>query len=138
ARRISEFTDGTSNTILCSEIKSFQFRLKCSSVAKSMTPTSIPGPNAPLPKEYGGGGSCSDPSNTMHTRWSNGGVYHAGFSTAWTPNKKTMFRYSGTPVLVPPVGAGPVDADLISVNENDGGPTYGAFTSRSYHPGGVN
>jgi prepilin-type processing-associated H-X9-DG protein len=35
------------------------------------------------------------------------------------------------------VAAGPVDADLISINENDGRPTYGAFTTRSYHPGGV-
>jgi prepilin-type N-terminal cleavage/methylation domain-containing protein/prepilin-type processing-associated H-X9-DG protein len=138
ARRISEFTDGTSNTILFSEIKSFQFRLKCSSVSSAMTPTSIPGPDAPLPPEYTGGGSCSAPSVTMHTRWSNGGVYHAGFSTAWTPNKKTMYPYSGSPALTPPVNAGPVDADLISVNENDGGPTYGAFTTRSYHPGGVN
>jgi prepilin-type processing-associated H-X9-DG protein len=33
---------------------------------------------------------------------------------------------------------GIVDTDIISVNENDGGPTFGAFTSRSYHPGGVN
>ena len=74
----------------------------------------------------------------MHTRWSNGGVYHAGFSTAWTPNKKTMFRYNGTPALVPAVVPGLVDADLISINENDGGPTYGAFTTRSYHPAGVN
>ena len=40
--------------------------------------------------------------------------------------------------MTPAVGAGAVDADLISVNENDGGPTYGAFTARSYHPGGVN
>ena len=31
-----------------------------------------------------------------------------------------------------------VDADLISVTENDGGPTFAAFTARSYHPGGVN
>ena len=28
--------------------------------------------------------------------------------------------------------------DLVSVDENDGGPTYAAVTARSYHPGGVN
>jgi prepilin-type processing-associated H-X9-DG protein len=27
---------------------------------------------------------------------------------------------------------------MISEDEDDGGPTYGAVTSRSYHPGGVN
>ena len=31
-----------------------------------------------------------------------------------------------------------IDTDIISVNENDGGPTFAAFTARSYHPGGVN
>ena len=139
ARRIAEFTDGTTQTILFAEIKSFQFRLKCSSLTAEIgSPSTIPAPNAPLPVEYTGGGSCSAPSTTMHTRWSNGGVYHAGFTTAWPPNKKTFYNYSGSPVLVPPITAGPVDADMISINENDGGPTFGAFTSRSYHPGGVN
>ena len=27
---------------------------------------------------------------------------------------------------------------MSSEDEDDGGPTYGAVTSRSYHPGGVN
>ena len=139
ARKIAEFTDGTTNTILFSEIKSFQFRLKCSSLSTEIgSPSTIPAPNAALPVEYTGGGTCSSPSATMHTRWSNGGVYHAGFTTAWPPNKKTFYNYSGTPALTQPVGPGVVDADLISINENDGGPTFGAFTSRSYHPGGVN
>ena len=139
ARKISEFTDGTTQTILFAEIKSFQFRLKCASLSTEIgSPATVPAPDGPLPAEYTGGGSCSAPSTTMHTRWSNGGVYHAGFTTAWPPNKKTFYNYSGTPVLIPAVPAGPVDADLISINENDGGPTFGAFTSRSYHPGGVN
>ncbi len=30
------------------------------------------------------------------------------------------------------------DSDLVSVDEDDGGPTYSSVTSRSYHPGGVN
>ena len=139
ARRISEFTDGTTKTVLFSEIKSFQFRLKCASLTAEIgSPSTIPAPDAPLPAEYTGGGSCSAPSTTMHTRWSNGGVYHAGFSTAWPPNKKTFYNYSGTPALTPSISAGPGDVDLISVNENDGGPTFGAFTTRTYHPGGVN
>ena len=137
ARKLSEFSDGLSNTILFAEIKSFQFRLKCSSVGSTWTPTSVPGPNAALNAEYTGGGSCSAPGNTMHTRWSNGGVYHAGFSTARPPNKKTAFNYNGTPAMTPAEKSGSVEADLISVNENDGGPTYGALTARSYHPGGV-
>ena len=34
--------------------------------------------------------------------------------------------------------AGNPDFDRLSVNENNGGPTPGAITSRSFHPGGVN
>ena len=35
--------------------------------------------------------------------------------------------------------ANPVqDIDYDTVDENNGGPTYAAITSRSYHPGGVN
>ena len=139
ARRIADFTDGTTQTILFSEIKTFQFRLKCASLTAEIgSPYTIPAPNAALPAEYGGGGTCSSPSVTMHTRWSNGGVYHAGFTTAWPPNKKTFYKYSGSPALTPATLPGYQDADLISINENDGGPTFGAFTTRSYHPGGVN
>ena len=135
ARRIAEFTDGTSNTVLYSEIKTFQPRLKCGNLSVN-DPNNQPAPNGALPAAYSGGG-CSF-GNTMHTRWSNGGVYHSGFTTAWPPNKKTTFNYTGTPALTPAIGAGQVDTDIISINENDGGPTFGAFTSRSYHPGGVN
>jgi prepilin-type processing-associated H-X9-DG protein len=74
----------------------------------------------------------------MHTRYSNGGVYHSGFTTAWPPNKATP--YKNTTALTTGInpGLGTVDTDIISINENDGGPTFGAFTSKSYHPGGVN
>jgi prepilin-type processing-associated H-X9-DG protein len=44
----------------------------------------------------------------------------------------------GSQPVEPAIGAGNVDTDIISVNENDGGPTFAAFTARSYHPGGVN
>ena len=73
----------------------------------------------------------------MHTRWTNGGVYHSGFTTSWPPNKLTT--YNNTTALTTGLGPGLgiVDTDIISINENDGGATFGAFTSRSYHPGGV-
>jgi prepilin-type processing-associated H-X9-DG protein len=74
----------------------------------------------------------------MHTRWTNGGVYHSGFTTSWPRNKQTT--YTNTKALATGISTslGIVDTDIISINENDGGPTFGAFTSRSYHPGGVN
>ena len=53
----------------------------------------------------------------------------SGFTTAWTPNKKTPGVFGG--VAYP-------DIDLIAQREEEGGPTFAAITARSYHPGGVN
>ena len=55
-----------------------------------------------------------------------------------SPNRKTPYYYDGSVPVDPPIGAGNIDTDIISVNENDGGPTFAAFTARSYHPGGAN
>ena len=61
-----------------------------------------------------------------HTHWSNGNSFYDGFTTALPPNTRSP---AGTPAL---------DSDMSSEDEDDGGPTYGAITSRSHHPGGVN
>ncbi len=135
ARPLSNFTDGTSNTLLFSEIKTFDNRLKCASLSVN-NPYNIPDPNGPIPADYGGSG-CSF-GNTMHTRWTNGGVYHSGFTTAWPPNKITTYLNTTAQTTGVSSSLGYVDTDIINVNENDGGPTFGAFTSRSFHAGGVN
>jgi prepilin-type N-terminal cleavage/methylation domain-containing protein/prepilin-type processing-associated H-X9-DG protein len=134
-RAISNFIDGTSNTLLFSEIKTFDNRLKCANLSVN-NPNSVPSGDSPPPPDYSGGG-CSF-GNTMHTRWTNGGVYHSGFTTAWPPNKKTTYNNPTALTTGVTSSFGIVDTDIISVNENDGGPTFGAFTSRSYHSGGVN
>jgi prepilin-type N-terminal cleavage/methylation domain-containing protein/prepilin-type processing-associated H-X9-DG protein len=139
ARRVAEFLDGTSSTILFSEVKTFQPRIKCGRLFRSVANTTVasfPGPNDAIPAEYA---SCGVPDDKFHSRWSNGGVYHAGVSMAWPPNKVTPTVVpSGTVFTYRGVVGGQIDVDIISANENDGGPTYAAFTSRSYHPGGVN
>jgi prepilin-type N-terminal cleavage/methylation domain-containing protein/prepilin-type processing-associated H-X9-DG protein len=135
SRTISAVQDGLSNTLMFSEIKTFDNRLKCAGLSVN-NPYVQPDPNGPMPVDYAGGG-CSF-GNTMHTRWTNGGVYHTGFTTSWAPNKVTTYL-NKTPLATGiSASLGTVDTDIISVNENDGGPTFGAFTSRSYHPGGVN
>jgi prepilin-type processing-associated H-X9-DG protein len=62
-----------------------------------------------------------------HREWADGNTHATGFSTAWPPNKVTL----GQP-------AQDVDIDLNGINGEDGGPTFAAITSRSYHPTGVN
>ncbi len=61
-----------------------------------------------------------------HSTWANGNSDDDGFTTALPPNTRVL------------VGSPAYDMDLHTINESDGGPTYAAVTSRSYHPGGVN
>ena len=141
AKSLSQFTDGTSNSILFSEIRSFQPSMKCPTVIGTIpntSPSSFPGPADPLPAAYTSG--CAKVDDVKHSRWSNGGVYHSGFTTAWPPNKATTTTVpAGTAFTFPgPPTSGQLVIDVWSANENDGGPTFAAFTSRSYHPGGVN
>ena len=66
------------------------------------------------------------PPGGGHTHWCNGNSFYDGFTTALPPNTES-------PRPVAAVGLRPHLED-----EDDGGPTYAAVTSRSYHPGGVN
>jgi prepilin-type processing-associated H-X9-DG protein len=61
-----------------------------------------------------------------HSRWCNGNSFYDGFTTALPPNTRS------------PAGPAGLDSDMSSEDEDDGGPTYAAVTSRSYHPGIVN
>jgi hypothetical protein len=54
-------------------------------------------------------------------------VHHKGFTTAWSPNRATP----DGPGLARP------DVDVLGIRERNGGSTFAAITSRSFHPGGV-
>lgn len=71
--------------------------------------------------------ACSLVFLNAHTQWVEMSVHHNGFTTAWTPNRVTP----GGPGLTRP------DVDVLSIRERNGGPTFAAITSRSFHPGGV-
>ena len=128
SRRWAEFSDGQSNTVLASEAKTYQPYLRdCGGLARVNNPNNIPGPNADpytVAPEYSAG-PCNL-AGSGHSEWIDGHVHQTGFTTAWTPNKKTLG------------GPNKVDTDLSGVRELNGGPTYAAITARSYHAGGVN
>jgi prepilin-type processing-associated H-X9-DG protein len=130
SRTWAYFTDGTSNSLLMSEVKNYQPYIRdCGSLSQINNPNNIPSPDAnpmAVASEYLSAG-CSFFTNG-HSQWPEVTVHHIGFTTAWPPNKKTPGG---------PGGAYP-DVDLDSNRERIGGPTFAAFTSRSYHPGGVN
>ena len=91
-------------------------------------------PRASFP-EISNGSMCTQ-DLAGHTAWADGQVDQSGMTTAWSPNTKVCGECRLTVVQLRPEP--PPDLDLIGIKESDGGPTYAAVTSRSYHPGGVN
>lgn len=141
SRRIAQFTDGLSNTLLASEVKVLTPTFRhCLPAGSGQTPSGFyPNMSPTLPQSIAliqqmiSGGGCSV-GVTGHTRWPDGKVPDGGFTTVLPPNY---------PLQVTPIPAGfgsyaQTGYDVISIDENDGGPTYAAVTARSYHPGGVN
>jgi len=126
SRRLADFTDGLSNTVVFSEVRTYQGVLVDCALPNVKEPGSIPLPSADpyvaAPEYQSGGGTYK----FAHAEWVDGAVYESGFTTAWPPNK----------VIVG--GPDNIDIDISTPNEKVGGPTYAAITSRSYHPGGVN
>jgi prepilin-type N-terminal cleavage/methylation domain-containing protein/prepilin-type processing-associated H-X9-DG protein len=129
SRHWADFVDGTSQTILVSEVKNYQACVyDCGPLSQIQNPNSVPSPYAnpqAVAPEYQGTG-CLFFKNG-HTQWSEVAVHHIGMTTAWPPNKATS-GYTGYSLP---------DVDLNSKRERLGGPTFAAITSRSYHPGGV-
>jgi prepilin-type N-terminal cleavage/methylation domain-containing protein/prepilin-type processing-associated H-X9-DG protein len=127
SKPFSAFTDGLGQTLLGAEAKSYQtvYRNCPGSVPSNLaSPMMLPDPTAVLPIVAGAASQCGAP--TMgHTKWCHGDTFNDAFTTALTPNTRS------------PSGPSRLDSDLVSVDEDDGGPTYSAVTSRSYHPGGV-
>ncbi len=130
-RRFSEITDGLSNTILASEVRTYQPNLNNCGALANVAPGNVPPATADpvtLVPQYDSGCSLG---LTGHTEWVDGAVHETGFTTAWTPNKKIVRAADLSQTL-----------DLMNWRESavltNGGPSLGAVTSRSYHPGGVN
>ena len=125
--------DGTSNTLLLSEVKAF------TPYVRNVGPSdaTVPAGAARVVAEASAGGELklgTDPNkNTGHTEWPDGRVHHTGFTTVLTPNTSVEFVHDGNTF----------DIDYSSWQEGklSGGsvpPTYAAITSRSYHEGVVN
>ena len=131
------FTDGLSNTLLGSEVKTYTPSYHdCGAVPP-------PGPTGAvrLPRHRR---PCSPASRRPRRRDANSPRLPRACRAAATPTGATATRSTMVsprpcrPTPCPPPGSPAVDSDMSSEDEDDGGPTYAAVTSRSYHPGGVN
>ncbi|MDR3623360.1 MAG: DUF1559 domain-containing protein [Paludisphaera borealis] len=128
SKTFAGLTDGLSQTILTAEVKTYQPAYHdCPGAipANWASPTVVPDPTTVLSIVASASSACKAPA-VGHAKWCNGNTFLDAFTTALTPNAKS------------PSGTLPVDVDLCSEDEDDGGPTYSSVTSRSYHPGGVN
>ena len=142
SRRIAEFTDGTSATLLATDVKIYQPYYRCGQNAGNLSnisfPNNIPPADADpftVAPEYGGSGCSAVGVN--HTFWADGNAQETAMTTAWPPNKAILGR--GNEAALSPSATSPAgDLDLMTRLFTQGGPTYAALTARSYHPGGVN
>ena len=129
SKTIAQVTDGLSNTLFFSEsqVGHYEFR-SCTSTSTLSYNTYPTVPNSPaMIATIAPSCSTTKSGPQGHITWTNGSVFNSGVTTALTPNSK---------VIVPGYGQNPYD--LVTTDENQGGPVYAALTADSYHPGGVN
>jgi len=126
--RIASITDGTSNTLLASEVHAW------SAYTRNGGPpsTAIPGTKAVV-AQYADSGLkdrlfTATADGSGHTEWANGHSHHSGFTTTLTPNSDVIYTYSGVDFH---------NLDYASRQEGSSttSPSYSAVTSRSYHTG---
>ena len=133
-RTIASLRDGTSNSLAASEgyIGHMQARscYTAPTFPPGMSATTAPSPETSVATLKALLEACKGSSRfgqaAGHTRWTNGGVYYSGITTAVPPNTK----------IVPSGFTQPFD--WVSIDENNGGPTFASLNATSYHPGGVN
>ncbi|MGD9854883.1 MAG: DUF1559 domain-containing protein [Planctomycetaceae bacterium] len=125
---LAHITDGTSNTLLASEVKAYTPYLRNSN--------EDPGPAPPTATDFALGFMASPGDinmgpnlmdNTGQTEWADGLSQQSGFTTTFTPQTFVPYHHSGRTF----------DIDYISFREGTHATrvAYGAITARSYHTG---
>ena len=116
---VRDFTDGTSNTLGFSEVKTFQPILKTGGTPPTVIPSS--------PTDVATFGGSNFEVDDGHTEWVEGRVHQNGFTTTFGPNAKVNYTSGGQVYSV----------DYTSAEEGDTSTdiTYAAVTSRSFHTG---
>jgi len=121
-RKLADFTDGTANTLMASEVKAWTPYRRNGGPPATTVPTM-----STWPAVVASGGEFKD---TGHTEWPDGRVHHEGMTTAFGPNALTPCRNGATTHP---------ECDYNSWQEgrngSTGAPSYAAITSRSHHEG---
>ena len=127
--RLESITDGTSNTLLASEVKSWQAYTRNAPPPSTNIPTNVADVVAAVDVGVKDRIQPATKDGTGHTEWANGHSHHSGFTTTLTPNTNVSWTYAGVTY----------DADFASRQEGSSTTfaSYSALTSRSYHVGVV-
>jgi prepilin-type N-terminal cleavage/methylation domain-containing protein len=123
SHRLSECTDGLSNTIAVAEVKAFSNRI--GGVSNTTTFASPPQPPTSISSLSLG---AFNRNSFAHVEWVDGKVHETGFTTVFTPNTQVRYLHSD--------GVN-YDVDIVLATEANIGDTYAAVTARSFHAGGV-
>lgn len=117
--RTGDFVDGMTFTLALAEVKGFNAYYRNAGAANPAEPT--PAQVCSLGGEF--------KADSGHTEWVDGRLHQTGFTTLFTPNTEVLCNVGGTVY----------DVDWSNMQEGKSATvsTYGAVTSRSYHPGGV-
>lgn len=125
----AHFSDGMSNTLCASEVKTYTNNIGNDAAATDSLPTQS------MILSFSSGTF----SPQAHREWTDGKVHETGFTTAFPPNTRLQITNTGTTSTAPTV-----EGDYVSCKERGtsatcaGQPTYAAVVSRSYHTGMVN
>lgn len=124
--RLAQVADGTSNTLLCAEVKAWTPYTRNGGPATTEIADTVEEATAVVE-------SGSQEKLTGHTEWPDGRVHHTGITATMPPNTFVPYTTSS---------GERVDADFNSWQEgkngSEGSPTYAMITSRSFHPSQVN
>ncbi len=125
--RPADFVDGLSNTLMAMEVKAWGSYFSGSTTATATIPQN--------PSDICGLGGTpklgpNPTDNKEHTEWGDGKCNQTGATTTFPPNTQVLCTSGGATY----------DVDFVTTSEGKSNtvPTFGAITSRSYHPGVVN
>ena len=124
---LRDFVDGSSNTILMSEVKSWQPYIRATAASAVANPTR-PATGADVASLLVVAG---DLRQTGHTEWVEGRSPQHTFTTTFTPNTKCPYTVGGVTYDIDytNIGEGNVKSAGTLIN------TYGVLTARSHHTG---
>jgi len=123
--RLSDITDGLSNTLCAAEVKSYQ-----PYIINTLDPGLIPPDSSEIPAQYATGaelilGPARD-DNEGHTEWCDAPVHESGFTTVFRPNQCVRFYQAS-------VGTYDIDWSSRYEGTSTTQPTFAAVTARSHH-----